>query len=86
MLRILAAGIVSATLFGGVLVISWATSTEEARSTPVSVKGDRLDAKPVVTACTQESWPYYEAKCLRNTVTARRDVAPVRIVSTDRIR
>jgi hypothetical protein len=86
MLRILAAGIVSATLFGGVLVISWATTTESALSTPASVKGDRLDAKPFGTACSQESWPYYEARCLRSTVTPTRDVAPVRMVSASRVK
>jgi hypothetical protein len=85
MIRIFAAGIFAVLLFGAALVVSGATTTE-ALSTPVSVKGDRLDAKPFGAACSQASWPHYEPKCLRNTVTPTRDVVPVRIVSTNRLK
>ena len=85
MIRFLAASIVAASLLGALFIISGATTTE-ALSTPVSLKGDRLDAKPFGPACSQAIWPYYEASCLRNTVQATRTAQPVRIVSTDRIR
>ena len=83
MIRILVAGIVAAVLFGGFLVASGATTTE-ALSTPAAVKGDRLDIKQGVADCTQATWPYYEARCLRSTVTAVRHAQQVRVVAVDR--
>jgi hypothetical protein len=79
MIRVLAAGIFAALLLGAVLLVSGATTTE-AVSSPVSIKGDRLDAKPFGASCSQASWPYYEAGCLRSTVTPSRTVQPMRIV------
>jgi hypothetical protein len=31
-----------------------------------AVKGDRLDVRPLGTACSQQAWPYYETQCLRD--------------------
>ena len=59
-------------------------SVNEAKSTPTSVKGDRLDIRTSVKTCAQLSWPYYESHCLRSTVKPTRDVAEVRVVTTDR--
>jgi hypothetical protein len=81
MYRVLAAAIVAIALCGTVLIVSGATTTE-AHSTPASVKGDRLDAKPFGPDCSKASWPYYEPSCLRNTVGGSREVKPVRIVTT----
>ena len=78
--HLLTAGLVAALIGGSVLIYGVAASGE-AHSTPVLVKGDRLDAKP---RCSQASWPYYEAGCLRNLNSATRDVAAVRIVASDR--
>lgn len=88
MIRFLAASAVAAALLGALFVVSGATTTEalSTPSTPISMKGDRLDAKPFGQACSQAAWPYYEADCLRNTTKATRTAQPVRIVTTDRIR
>ena len=79
MIRVLAAGIFAASVLGAVLLVAGATTTE-AVSRTASVRGDRIDARPFGAACSQASWPYYEASCLRNRVTATRAVEPVRIV------
>jgi hypothetical protein len=83
MYKILAAGIAAVLLVGTVMIFSGATTTE-AHSTPVSLKGDRLDAKPFGPDCSQASWPFYEASCLRSTVKATREAKPVRIVAISR--
>ena len=82
MVRIWIAGVVATLMFGAsVLMIA---SVNEAKSTPTSVKGDRLDIRTSVKSCAQLSWPYYESHCLRSTVKPTRDVAEVRVVTTDR--
>lgn len=85
MIRILVTGFFAASFLGAILFVFGATTTE-ARSTPVTAKSDRLDARPYGAACSEATWPYYEAGCLRNTTTPTRRVAPVRVVTTDRVR
>jgi hypothetical protein len=89
MIRLLAAGLLGASLVGGFILYSGGTVVTEAQSTPSTpraLKGDRLDARPYGQACSQETWPYYEPKCLRNTIAGSRVTQPVRIVTTDRLR
>lgn len=87
MIRFLAAGIFAASCLAALFVLSGATTNEaqSTPSTPASLKGDRLDARPYGQTCSQAAWPYYEAHCLRNTVGATRAAQPVRIVTTDRL-
>ena len=85
MYRILAAAAVAALIGGTALVTLGGTERVEAHGI-TSGKSDRLDIKTSsASTCSQTSWPYYQAGCLRNTVTATRDVRPVRIVTTDRL-
>lgn len=83
MTKLFAAGIAVVLLTGTAMLIS-GLSSSEARSNPIIVKGDRLDAKPFGSTCSQTSWPYYEAGCLRNRVGATREAKTVRLVTTDR--
>jgi hypothetical protein len=80
------AATIAAVLLGGTAMLVSGLSSSEARSNPIIVKGDRLDAKSYGTDCSQASWPYYEAGCLRNRVGATREAKTVRVVTTDRIR
>jgi hypothetical protein len=80
------AAAIAAVLLGGTAMLISGLSSSEARSTPIAVKGDRLDAKTYGSACSQTTWPYYEAGCLRNLVGATRDAKTVRVVTTDRAR
>ena len=43
----------------------------ELASRPPCRKADRLDFRPAGKACSQQAWPYYEPKCLRDRTQAR---------------
>jgi hypothetical protein len=83
MTKLLAAVIAAVLIAGTAVLIS---GSSEAHSTPVIAKSDRLDIKTYGASCSQATWPYYEAGCLRNTVGSARDGRSVRVVSTDRVR
>jgi hypothetical protein len=95
MTKIFAAGI-AAVLLGGAAILFSGFSTSEAHSiealsshalsSNAVAKSDRLDAKPFGPACSQASWPYYEASCLRHTAKPTREALPVRVVTTERAR
>jgi hypothetical protein len=80
MTRLIAAAF-AAVLLGAAAMLISGLAPSEAHSTPVIVKGDRLDAKPYGAACSEKSWPYYEAGCLRNRVGATREAKVVRVVA-----
>lgn len=76
----------AATIAAVLIVIPALLSGQvEAREPQVAAKSDRLDFHSYGKDCTQRAWPYIEANCLRNTVSASREVRPVRVVTTDRI-
>jgi hypothetical protein len=50
-----------------------------------AVKTDRLDYRPRGPECTQQTWPYYRAECLRDRTQASGEARVVRLVSTDRL-
>ena len=50
-----------------------------------SGKGDRLDIRPLGAQCSEQAWPYFEAKCLRDNRTGVGNVKETaRIVTADR--
>jgi hypothetical protein len=57
----------------------------EAGTPSQAVKGDRLDSRPIGTACSQQAWPYFEASCLRDRNELTGQVRQVRLVTTDRL-
>ncbi len=57
----------------------------EAHAPQPIAKSDRLDVKAYGPACSQRSWPNYEASCLRNATSPTREARPVRVVTTDRL-
>ena len=77
----LLAAVIAAVLIAGTAVLI--TNPTEAHSTPVITKGDRLDARGA--HCSQATWPYYDAGCLRHQGVTR-TTKTVRVVSTDRAR
>jgi len=50
----------------------------------VPPKADRIDYRPLGTACSQNAWPYFEANCLRDRNQAMGEVRPVRVITTER--
>jgi hypothetical protein len=71
-------------LGAGVVLALPGFSPEADASTAKVVKTDRLDYRPIGTACSQQAWPYFETNCLRDRKQAAGQVREVRIVSTDR--
>jgi len=53
-------------------------------STPAALaKADRLDIRAIGRDCSQQSWPNFEASCLRNAIT-KTSVREARLVTADR--
>jgi hypothetical protein len=78
-------GLAAAALVAAAVISLPGFSPEvEARTPPASVKGDRLDIRPVGQDCSQQTWPYYEGNCLRdrNHSGQRRQV---RLIAPDRM-
>jgi hypothetical protein len=75
----------AATIAAGVMLIPALSGQVEASEPQVAAKADRLDYRPFGKECSQRAWPYIGTNCLRNTVSARREVKSVRLVTTDRI-
>jgi hypothetical protein len=50
----------------------------------LAVKGDRLDIRPLGTACSEQGWPHFETNCLRDTNQATGQARPVRIITFNR--
>jgi hypothetical protein len=54
-------------------------------SVPVALaKGDRLDVRPLGTACSEQAWPNFEASCLRSATKRAAPVREVRLVTAER--
>jgi hypothetical protein len=60
--------VVAAALVAAVIVslLSLAPQQVQASAPALGVKGDRVDARPLGSACSQREWPYFEAACLRD--------------------
>ena len=63
--------------------IQVSASTRDAMTQTTTGKGDRLDMEARL-ACRQQSWPYLDRSCIRDTRTESGSARKVRVVSTDR--
>jgi hypothetical protein len=77
--------ILAAFIAAGVSALPSLSAQVQARAPVLGAKGDRIDARPIGTACSHRAWPYFEAGCLRDTRNPFGEVHPVRMVSTDRL-
>jgi hypothetical protein len=76
--------IAASALIAGVASISALTASVEASTPPAAVKGDRLDIRPIGAACSQNAWPYYETKCMRDRTQPAGHTRATRLISLDR--
>jgi hypothetical protein len=76
-------GITATMLLGSVLAVP-GTEVMASISQP-AIKGDRLDIRPIGTACSQRAWPYYDNACLRDPRRPTGRTREFRIVSADRL-
>ena len=76
-----------AALIAGAITVLPSFSASVVASAPLhSGKGDRLDVRPLGSQCSEQAWPYFEAKCLRdNRVALGKVGTTARIVTADRI-
>jgi hypothetical protein len=50
-----------------------------------AVKADRLEIGVVGAACSQQAWPYYETRCLRDRREAAARPSTVRVIAIDNV-
>jgi len=82
----IAAAIFGAALLAGTIVLLPGMTPMVAAGTSLNsintaAKGDRLDVLAYGPACSEQTWPYYEANCIRGAGHGK----PVRMVTTDRL-
>ena len=75
------ASLLGAALFFAGSVALLLSSTPEVVASTSQLKSDRADA----LECMQQSWPYYDTSCIRDTNRNAGRTQPVRIVTTDRV-
>ncbi len=85
MLKTMSALAAAAALAGILMLVPGMSPEVEARASAPAAKGDRLDIRPLGTACAQRAWPYYEAHCVRARAGASKPSQPLRIVGADRL-
>lgn len=83
--RTISAIAVAALVAFAVTILPGAGNQVSASAPITTGKGDRLDIHAVGANCSQQAWPYYEAKCLKDARQPMSRAKTVRVVSTDRI-
>lgn len=68
-----------------VLALPGFSPDAEAITPPAGVKADRIDARPLLKDCSQQAWPYYEARCLRDHAGTGGAARPIRVIAVDRL-
>jgi hypothetical protein len=77
--------VVAAAFIAGCLVLSPALSPQvEAGAPAPGGKSDRADTRPLAADCSQRTWPYVEAACLRDARNPFGEAREVRFVSLDK--
>jgi len=75
-----------AALVAGTLTVLPSFSDPVVASAPIhGGKGDRLDIRPLGANCSEQAWPYFEARCLRDSRAAFGRVKPARVIPVDSI-
>ena len=77
--------VIAAALVAAGIVALPIMSQVQASAPLFGVKGDRVDTRPVGTACSAREWPYFETACLRDPKLPFGQVRKVRQVSIDQL-
>jgi hypothetical protein len=83
--RTISALAIVAAIAGAMTVLHGANESVSANAPLNSGKGDRLDIRAVGPQCSEQAWPYYEARCVRDRRQAMSQAKPARVVTTDRV-
>jgi hypothetical protein len=84
MLKVISAVAAAAIVAGSVVLFPGLSPRVEA-SSALAVKSDRADARSLSTACSQRTWPYIEAACLRDDRNPQGQAHEVRFIPLDRL-
>jgi hypothetical protein len=75
-----------AAIVAGAFVATLSFSAQvEARGSVPGAKADRADARPLARDCSSNTWPYFEASCIRDARNPFGRARNVRLVSADRL-
>jgi hypothetical protein len=78
--------VIAAAVIAAAIVSLPSLTLQVQASAPVpGPKTDRLDARPLGSACSHREWPYFESGCLWDARYPHGEAHPVRMVSTDRL-
>jgi hypothetical protein len=81
--------LIAAAAIAGALTVLPGASQSVSASSPLnsgkSDKSDRLDARVDTPNCAEQTWPYYDANCVKGRSPAAASGRSVRIVTTDRV-
>jgi hypothetical protein len=77
--------IAAAVIAAGIVGLPSLSPQVQARAPVLGAKGDRVDARPLGSACSQREWPYFETSCLRDARNPFGEARAVRVVVTDRL-
>jgi hypothetical protein len=75
----------AALVAGAVTILSGASERVIASAPIHSGKGDRLDIRPLGAACSQQAWPYFETRCVRDRRMGLGRPKAARVVATDHV-
>ena len=83
MIKTLSAIAIAACVAAALAILPGFAPQVEASVPRPLAKADRLDIRPIGRDCSQQTWPNFEASCLRN-VSTRTTVREARLVTADR--
>jgi hypothetical protein len=83
MIKTLSAIAIAACVAAALAILPGLAPQVEASVPRPLAKADRLDIRPIGHDCSQQTWPNFEAPCLRS-VGSRTTVREARLVTADR--
>jgi hypothetical protein len=77
---------VAASAVAAACIVAFPTLSQQVRANPPAqaIAAERIEARPAVTTCGQNAWPYLDTACLRNAGGPIVQTHEVRLVSADR--
>jgi hypothetical protein len=83
MIKAVSAVAVAAVVAAALTLLPGFAPEVEASVPQAMAKSDRLDIGPTDRSCSQQTWPNFEAACLRTAIT-KRTVGQARLITADR--
>ena len=81
MIKALSAITVAAFVAAALTILPGCAPRVEASVPAPLAKADRLDIRPLGTACSEQAWPNFEASCLRNAKSCTAPVSEARLIT-----